>query len=267
MSDRVDGLPTLEPFSVGYLLEPDLPAEEELERQHAFLLAITQWVQQVGVSRTMAAVRETGHVLRPEPNAASGWLIFRETHPDGRRELQISCTEDGTEVMITTPDTDAEWERILAARKQGLTAGQQAQEALREQFYQRGGDLYVLSAEEATLRAEADQLLLALYTFDMELNNGGFVQYLDNTEGRFAGETLRYLELIGATRARELLQNAVALVGGTFDGELDRRQLDALDAYEEELTALDFLYYDLDEDIALLAMQWVGADSGAGDRV
>lgn len=52
------------------------------------------------------------------------------------------------------------------------------------------------------------QVVWLVNELEMEVNNGGYLQFFTNASGRYADETLEALELIGATYNRELLKNA-----------------------------------------------------------
>ena len=62
---------------------------------------------------------------------------------------------------------------------------------------------------------------------------------------------------IGAVAAQSLLHRAIDFIGRPFNSELTDQQYGALDAHEGALGRLDDSYYDLNEDIALLAVQWL----------
>lgn len=51
----------------------------------------------------------------------------------------------------------------------------------------------------------------AVTTLENELNNGGFDQYFLNAAGKFSGEALAGLKLIGAKKHQELLEKAIEI--------------------------------------------------------
>jgi Domain of unknown function (DUF4375) len=55
---------------------------------------------------------------------------------------------------------------------------------------ERGGGYGSLSA--------AERVFYGVYLLDLEVYNGGFLQYLGNTEGRYAGDLVGALKTIGA---------------------------------------------------------------------
>lgn len=56
------------------------------------------------------------------------------------------------------------------------------------------------------------RVLLHIGKLEMEVNNGGFLQYFTNTGGEYYDETLEGLSEIGATQTRRLLVDAAALL-------------------------------------------------------
>lgn len=250
-------LPDLAQLTPAYLSASERSSEEQSQRQREFLEAISPWFAEAGIAATIEALNAHGHKLEFISEADGGWLIYREPLPDGDHELQLSCLKDGSEIMLTTPMTDAAWERELQERKQNLSSTQRADEELRERFYARGGALFQKEPEDFNSLSISEQVLLALFTLDIEVNNGGFAQYFSNTGGQHAEKSIEGLQEIGATQIAELLRQATELVGPPFSDALTDRQMNALDANENAVGDLDDAYYASDEDLALLAMRWV----------
>ena len=246
-------------FPIGRLCAPDADAEVESRVHRQFLTALTASINGAGIEQTIDALNACGHSLMPveSGSGSQGWQIFRESGADGERDFQISIETETGDVMLTTPMSDGAWERMLASREAGLTPSEREEEARREAFYERGGKLFVERSDDASTLDERDYLLMALYMLDVEVNNGGFSQYFDNTGGRDAERALRYLRDVGAPKAQALLRRAVNMIVGPFGDALDDRQHEALDAHEAELGELDDAYYALDEDIALVSMRWL----------
>jgi hypothetical protein len=51
----------------------------------------------------------------------------------------------------------------------------------------------------------------ALVLLDSEVHNGGFYQWFTNSSGRLAKETLKYLQMIGATEVAQVVEEALRL--------------------------------------------------------
>ncbi len=85
-------------------------------------------------------------------------------------------------------------------------------------------------------------------TLESEIMNGGFGQYLTNTEGRYLSETLDCLLRIGAEKTRAALTAAVELAAG-FDSYIA-----AWDAQAEKYSSLDDEFLESAEDLAGLTM-------------
>ena len=81
-------------------------------------------------------------------------------------------------------------------------------------------------------------------TLESQVMNGGFGQYLTNTEGLYLPETLECLEKIGALKTHALLVTAVELANG-FDSYVL-----AWDEKSEEYSCLDDKFYEAAEDLA-----------------
>ena len=253
-------LPALDDFTIEYLCGSQLTPADETQRHHAFLNTLLIWLDAESPENTIKALNDKGHAFSAIPDAADGWKIYREPGANSERDFQISVEIATGDVMISTPMSDTAWKKLLATRKQGLTPKQQKLEALREQFYQRGGALFVERYDDADTLDNTERLIIVLYVLESEVNNGGFSQYFVNTGGYEAEQTIDFLGKIGAYNTQNLLVRAVDLVGGPFNIELTDQQYDALDTHESALNQLDNAFYDLDEDIAVLAMQWINGN-------
>lgn len=246
-----------------FLDDSDMALNEQSRQQLDFIDTLRAWFDKIGIESTIAQLNAEGHSLAFFKKADGEWLIYREPLPDGKHELQISCIEDGSEIMVTTPMTDAAWEQMLQDRKRGLPPKEQAAELLRERFYARGGELYCTEDSAFEALTLSNQVLRALYVLDMEINNGGFSQYFSNTGGQHAEPSIDFLNEIGAEQTASLLSRAMDLIGSPKGTELSEKQMDALDQNEAALEALDDKYYAMEEDIALLVMQWIAVTDPA----
>lgn len=250
-------LPQLSELAPAFLPDSGVSREEQGRRQCEFGNALSDSFSRIGIRRTIKQLNRTGHALQFVKEADGGWLIYREPLPDGKHDLQISCMQDGSELMLTTPMTDAAWEQMLKDRRRNLPPEQQADEQLRDRFYALGGELHCSSDPELKGSPISHQLLHSIYLLEMEINNGGFAQYFSNTGGQWADRTIAYLEEIGATHTAAMLKRAAILIGPPFDSELTDRQWAALDSSASGLSKLDDEFDSSGEDPALLAMQWI----------
>lgn len=228
--------------------------EEESAAQAAFCQKLYESAAERGVETVICELNAAGHELVEAPCNSAGWRIWREPGADGERDLQISHEPDSGDFMITTPMTDAAWQRMIDVRKQGLSAAELAAEARREAFYQRAAALSARHGEGAPLDAR-DTALLALYTLEAEVHNGGFVQYFGNTGGAEAATALQTLQEIGAVGAAGLLARAMELVPAPYEETLSDAQWDRLETERTGLGALDDEFYALEEDLPLLFMR------------
>lgn len=95
--------------------------------------------------------------------------------------------------------------------------------------------------------ADLDEARRAVYLvglLEAELMNGGFGQYLANTEGAHLDETLPILASIGAKSTRTLLVRAIALGAGA------ETYLAAWDTRPDDFLELDEEFYQSGEDLA-----------------
>lgn len=81
-------------------------------------------------------------------------------------------------------------------------------------------------------------------TLESQVMNGGFGQYLTNTDGLYLPETFACLERIGAVKTHVLLTAAVELASG-FDSYVA-----AWDEKSEKYSCLDDEFYEAAEDLA-----------------
>jgi hypothetical protein len=107
----------------------------------------------------------------------------------------------------------------------------------------------------------AEQAFVCVYELEAEVNNGGFDQFLRNSPGQHALETVAALEAIGASSMAEITRQAVALIFP--DGTVPRDQADRisrLDADEgtlDELQSLDRRFYEYPDDLTELLFRYV----------
>jgi hypothetical protein len=92
--------------------------------------------------------------------------------------------------------------------------------------------------------AAKENAVYLIATLESQVMNGGFGQYLTNTDGLYLPETLECLEKIGALKTHALLMNAVKLANG-FDSYVV-----AWDEKSEQYSRLDDEFYEIAEDLA-----------------
>ena len=94
---------------------------------------------------------------------------------------------------------------------------------------------------------EPEKIVLSIYEFEGEVNNGGFSQYFFNSSGDHAETASRGLKEIGASQTAAMLDNAMQLFGRSgpsADRETRTAQLDKLSSKaEKQLGLLDNEFY------------------------
>lgn len=108
---------------------------------------------------------------------------------------------------------------------------------------------------------ENELLIYVIWSFEAELNNGGFHQYFFNSAGDFAVEAHSSLQKIGAVGMAELLNSAIQIAfnGETPKNRIERQSLLELDEEEKEeaLGELGSNFYSSDENIAELVNMYL----------
>lgn len=92
--------------------------------------------------------------------------------------------------------------------------------------------------------ADKKRVVYLIATLESEVMNGGFGQYLSNTDGLYLPETFDCLQRIGATKTHALLTASVELASGcdSYDA--------AWDEHSERYSRLDQEFYEAAEDLA-----------------
>jgi len=163
----------------------------------------------------------------------SGQLSFSEPEPTKEEPTAPEVVEEGAE---------------------GKKADPPAPDPRHEAFYELWEAMIGLPEAEVL---ELDGTRRAVYLvalLEAELNNGGFGQYLDNTEGTLLEETLEVLEKIDAPDTHRLLGEVARL--------LDETGIDPTDAWEDmgsDLEKLDDEFLLAAEDLAGAVMDVYGA--------
>ena len=93
-----------------------------------------------------------------------------------------------------------------------------------------------------------------------EVMNGGFDQYFFNSSGDHWEEAVTACETIGAVQTAELLQKATQAYGCELPKNREEREeaieSHAKDGYEEELDALDSVFYAYEENVDALIFDY-----------
>lgn len=115
------------------------------------------------------------------------------------------------------------------------------------------------------------QIVYLINDLEMEVNNGGYLQFFTNSTGRFVDETLEALELIGATHNHQLLTKAVETLLKHNENTKDLNErinsktlhelIDLSDFYgntelQDKLNELDKAFYLYKEQLSQLKMDY-----------
>ena len=115
--------------------------------------------------------------------------------------------------------------------------------AVWEQVMDRGDDPAAVTADERVIYCMAE--------LEAQIMNGGFGQYLANTDGARLDEALSLLQQIGAGATRDLLARAAALADGLEDYDA------AWDEHADAYAALDDAFAEAGEDLAGLTADFL----------
>jgi len=110
------------------------------------------------------------------------------------------------------------------------------------------------------LLSEAEQTAFCLNILEAQVNNGGFNQFFSNSSGYFALETLVALERIGATKTKQVLNQALSIAyPGGFPSEKDLHEeyLSEDDDSYDALNELDHLFFDYEDDLSALVNEYL----------
>ncbi len=122
-----------------------------------------------------------------------------------------------------------------------------------------GENISVLTPEE--------KIVYIVNSFQSEVNNGGFDQFLFNSSGAFVGDLLSSLTTIGANRTAEIYKKALA----NFPHELpaDDEQRDALldelitEDISEVFASCDQQFYEYPDNLEELLYQFIVGNKGS----
>ena len=200
--------------------------------------------------------RLLGSLVRLKPRSGAEKLrarverMVRRANADGRRLAAERTTAPGT--RLWREDLDSRGIQIYVHSSRSykamsltyvpvtvpkLTAAQRPRHAVQERFYERylaiGRRAY---ADPPGRISAVERRLLLVGELEADVNNGGFSQYLFNKGARRARAALAALKAIGARRTAAML--AAAMKPGVT---------------EARLAALDERFYEVPEDLAVLA--------------
>lgn len=128
--------------------------------------------------------------------------------------------------------------------------------------------------EEFDDLSHAEQVFLAIWELEAQVNNGGFDQYFSNTSGDTAFAVVDALKTIGAPEAARIVAKATSVFPGSSpprDREQRQRLLNALPPEREAvLDSLDEEFYGYPDNLTELLYEYVirnvaeiqGADNG-----
>lgn len=112
-------------------------------------------------------------------------------------------------------------------------------------------------------QSKPQQVFSAVWGLEAQVNNGGFEQYFESSDGEMAVDTAPALRAIGAERAAEIVANAVAAFpGGGPPRDQDARQRLIAAASSEVRAAwerLDQEFLKYPDDLTSLLYAWVKA--------
>lgn len=118
---------------------------------------------------------------------------------------------------------------------------------------QYGEDLSVLSAEE--------RIFYITQTLEMEVNNGGFSQFFNNSSGNFSNEVVSAFDAIGADTTAAICKKALSAFGCEIPVDKDAREkmLDEMenDEIDEIFEECDNAFYDYNDNLTELNHQFV----------
>ena len=106
---------------------------------------------------------------------------------------------------------------------------------------------------------EYERTIYVTQTVEAEVNNGGFMQFFDNSHGKLAGEIVQAFNRIGAGKTAAICRRALKAVGELpTDWEERRARLNEIgDDVSEALEACDDAFYEYQDDLEVLNAAYV----------
>ena len=109
--------------------------------------------------------------------------------------------------------------------------------------------------------SDAERVLYLTFQLEGEVNNGGFSQFLYNSSGDFANDSVAALHEIGADKTAEICTRVLSEFGGAVPKNRDEREtmLDNsfTDEVDEILSQCDSDFYECPDDLMELNYQFV----------
>lgn len=158
-------------------------------------------------------------------------------------EVTLRIIEPGSETLIIRAGEGAPcpWIEIRIESRLDAIA---AEDPRHEAFYSIWDRFVRGEIQFAENEPGKENFVYLIATLESQIMNGGFGQYLTNTEGSHLAETFACLERIGAARMHALLAAAVDLAAD-FDSYLA-----AWDQRSDEYSRLDDAFFESAEDLA-----------------
>jgi Domain of unknown function (DUF4375) len=113
---------------------------------------------------------------------------------------------------------------------------------------------------------QKEQVFIAVWSLEAEVNNGGFHQYFDNTAGDTWQAAVIALQKIGATHTAGLLQSAAEVFGPrgpNSERGVRQREVEALSKpSRERLDAFDRRFFEYKESLSELLTTFMKQSAG-----
>ena len=226
-----------------------LMSELELE-----LLSSLQASQLDGFREAIHALNEHGHNLKGVEHEGS-YIAFAEEIEGTGKQIRISGTSHPEEEFYT-----AYVQYTDISEPPDFSPEEQAELEQQDEFYHHYEETIGLSDEEIAALPGDKLMVYCIGLLEAEINNGGFYQYFENTEGALAAQTTHYLAQINAPVASKLLREALALFTPIPAPDEDTwfEKLEEVEAkHGEALEKLDEEYYEEAENLAALTINYL----------
>ena len=118
----------------------------------------------------------------------------------------------------------------------------------------------IKSIEELEAHPERVRVACCIFMLEAQVNNGGFHQYLGNSTGQFANETLVALENISAFVTKSFLESAIAVCyknGYPIDPKEHSKNLRNDDNVHEEIEDINCQFYKYEDDLSALVNEYM----------
>ena len=115
--------------------------------------------------------------------------------------------------------------------------------------------------DNASVLSHAERVVYVTQWLEMEVNNGGFSQYLFNSAGNFANELVSAYEEIGAVKTAGICREALSVFTGEIPTDREERHTLMLSMDEDETEEIfdrcDISFYAYEEDLESLTYAYV----------